>query len=83
MDLIALIFAWSIAAMVIFQFVLWYFLRSNGVAVDFFYVGMPGYLDRKYVAWCKQHNRSYWFAIALRIVFPLSAILSSVVLFHK
>jgi hypothetical protein len=49
-DLLAFLFVASIAAMAIFQCVLWYFLRSNGVRVNFFYVGMPGYLDRKYIA---------------------------------
>ena len=82
-DFWAAIFSLSIATTILLQFVLWWFLRSHGVPTKWFLIGTPGYLDQQYIRWRKQHDQGYWLIITLRILLPLSAILSAVVLFQQ
>jgi len=81
MSISSLLFIWlgaSVLLAVLLQAFLWIFLRQRGVLLDFFYIGTPGYLDVKYINWCRQDEKSYFVVIALRVVLLLSIIIAVV-----
>jgi len=41
--------------------------------------GTPGYLERKYINWCRQNGKTYKFVITIRIVLLINAILAAIV----
>jgi hypothetical protein len=80
-SVVSLMFIWlgaSVFLAVLLQTFLWFFLRRRGVPLDFFYIGTPGYLDVKYINWCRQNEKSYFVVIVLRVVLLLSIIIAVV-----
>ncbi|MGH6685017.1 MAG: hypothetical protein ACRECA_14060 [Pseudolabrys sp.] len=77
MDKLSLLFIWlgaSVLLAVLAQTILWGFLRRRSVSINWFFVGTPGYLDAKYVSWCKRNQKNYLAVIILRSVLVLSII---------
>jgi hypothetical protein len=52
------------------------FLTRRGVNTSSLMRGMPGYLDKLYIDWCKANDKPYIFIIFLRWIVFLSAILA-------
>ena len=82
MNLQNLLFLWlaiSILLGLFSQAALWLFLRRRRrVSINHFFVGTPGYLDTKYVWWCRENERSYFLLIALRVLLLANIILVTV-----
>lgn len=75
-NLIMFWFLISVSFAVGSQILLLYFLRSRGVPVKFGLGGTPGYLDLKFIEWCKKNQRTYLAVIFLRIALLISVVLS-------
>ena len=58
------------------QAFLWIFLRRKHVQMRHFYIGTPGYLEHKYIRWCREHERHYLTMIIVRVVLIVSIILA-------
>jgi hypothetical protein len=68
----------SIFLALLLQLALWAFLRSRGVQVAAFWIGMPGHMDAKYKTWCRQNERNYYPMIFLRALLLFSIVMSLV-----
>jgi hypothetical protein len=80
MDRQGALFVWlasSIFLLLLSQVFLWAFLRRQQVLMRHFFIGTPGYLDFKYIRWCREHERGYVVMIAVRVVLALSVILAA------
>lgn len=66
----------SISLLLLQQGFLWIFLRRKHVQMRHFYIGTPGYLEHKYIRWCREHERGYFTMIIVRVVLIVSIILA-------
>ncbi len=83
MDAKTILFLWlgcNIALILLSQYYFWQFLQVRGVHMTFFYIGTPGYLDRKYVRWCQANGRRYLPMIIARAILFCSVILTAFLL---
>jgi hypothetical protein len=74
-----MLFGWLAASIILLllqQAFLWLFLRRQHVQMRHFFIGTPGYLEFKYVGWCREHARGYLAMIILRVVLLFSLILA-------
>ena len=69
-------FALSIFLAVFGNLALLGFLSSKGVETRFGLSGTPGYLDKLYIDWCREHNKPYRLVIAVRWASLFSTILA-------
>jgi hypothetical protein len=51
-------------------------LRRQQVQMRHFFIGTPGYLDFKYIRWCREHECGYLTIIIMRVVLVFSTILA-------
>ena len=73
------LFIWLAASIFLLlssQAFLWIFLRRQHVKMRHFFIGTPGYLDFKYIGWCREHERGYLITIIVRVVLAFSIILA-------
>jgi hypothetical protein len=74
-----LLFIWlaaSIFLLLLSQVFLWTLLRRKHIPLRHFFIGTPGYLDFKYIRWCREHERGYLAMIVVRVVLALSVIVA-------
>jgi hypothetical protein len=67
--MLAAVAVWFMVSVVVeifgnLAFLVW--LRRQGAAIRFGWAGMPGYLDRVYVDWCRAQGRSPGHVVLLR-----------------
>ena|SRR5690242_10206349 len=73
-------FALSVMSLVGENFVFYLWLRRVGVPLSFVWSGIPGYLDARYIQWCKEHGRPPWRGrILVRRVLLLNAVAAAIV----
>jgi hypothetical protein len=79
----AVIFIWFAAAVVI-EIVsgLWLYewLRRKKVNVSVLWMGVPGYLERAYLGWCRRNGQSGKRVLTLRYLSKISVVASSLLL---
>lgn len=77
------LFIWlgmSILMFLLAQAGLWLFLRRRQVSIKHFFVGTPGYLDARYIQWCRGNDRSYFTVIILRVLLLANIIFVTVLI---
>jgi hypothetical protein len=68
------VFTYAISGMVL---CLW--LRFNGVALENFYLGIPGYLERRYREWSTSRGHFNHWVVDLRFLALANAIISAAI----
>jgi hypothetical protein len=74
-----LLFGWllfSIILALLSQAFLWIFLPYQRIPMRHFFIGTPGYLDAKFIRWCKDNDRGYLAVIVVRGLLALSIVLA-------
>lgn len=79
-DLLFIWLGFSILFGLLTQAGLWLFLRLRYVSINHFLVGMPGYLDAKYVRWCRESDRSYSAMIVVRVSLLCNIVLTAILI---
>jgi hypothetical protein len=74
-----LLFVWlglSILLALLSQAFLWIFLRYHRIPMQHFFIGTPGYLDAKFIRWCKENDSGYRAVIVARGLLVSSIVLA-------
>lgn len=79
-DLLFIWLALSILLGLLSQAGLWLFLRLRHVSVNHLFVGTPGYLEAKYLRWCRQSDRNYSVMIIVRVFLLANIILATILI---
>ncbi len=77
-SVIAIWFAISVLVEIGSTVTLWVWLRRRGMKPDFFFTGIPGYLESFYVEWCQSHGRRYSVLIDFRTCWLINTILAGI-----
>jgi len=72
-------FAASVVIQVASSIVFWFWLRRRGVRLVYGLAGIPGYLERAYLGWCRSQGRSGTTVIVLRAMSVINVIVAAVV----
>jgi len=72
-------FVASIIFEVVSSFLLWIWLRKRGVRLVFGLSGIPGYLERFYIDWCRSHGHPYKRVLVTRVISVINLIVAAIV----
>jgi hypothetical protein len=64
--MLLVVFVLPVLILLISQTAMWRFLINRGVKVPFVLAGTPGYLDRLFLNWCADNNRSFAWVVVVR-----------------
>jgi hypothetical protein len=76
MDRLFIWLAASIFLLLLQQAFLWLFLRRQHVQMHHFFIGTPGYLELRYIRWCREHECGYLTMIIVRVLLIASVVLA-------
>lgn len=75
---VAIWFGLAVLTEVTSSFFLWLFLRRHGMDMIFGFTGMPGYLERIYLGWCRREGRSGKTVVVLRTLSIVNVLIAGV-----
>ncbi len=71
-------FSVSVIIEIISSVLLWLWLRRRGVRLVFSLTGIPGYIERAYLVWCRSQGRPCRRVLVLRAVSIINVIIAAV-----
>jgi len=70
-------FTLSVLVLVVSQIMMWHFLVKRGVKIPFALAGTPGYVDKLFLKWCADNNRSFAWVVVVRALSIIAVIVSA------
>jgi type IV secretory pathway TraG/TraD family ATPase VirD4 len=71
-------FSVAVIIEIISSIVLWFWLRRHGVKFVFGLAGIPGYMERAYLAWCRSQGHPCTRVLVLRAVSIINVIVAAI-----
>jgi hypothetical protein len=71
-------FAVSVFIEIVSSIVLWFWLRRRGVKLVYGLAGIPGYMERAYLEWCRSQGRASRALLVWRVILHINVVVAAI-----